>query len=358
MAKIKNRSGWLYIDYYDNAGKRQRRTLHLKASRENLKKAEIEQKKIEFELATGIHKQVLKRDRVKNITLKEGFEEFKKFKKDRKENTLEHYKFALDKIISIVGNKPINSVNSIMIENIEKQLSSELSKNSIASYFGELKHMFDYFKDKEYVKNNPIPTRKIKPKKIITVPEKEMLDILQRLQETNRKHYQVIFFLLATGLRRSELVNLFWRDIDLKKNLIAIRNAKDDDRIDYLPIYDELRNFILKEFPVREGKIFDYKRGDSLKFFSRFLEREKFNHYSLHTLRKTYISRLVNSGLSVYYVMALARHRKIETTLKHYTNLELEKMGKEISERANMGTLLGTKINKPLKLIKTSQKQW
>jgi integrase len=85
--------------------------------------------------------------------------------------------------------------------------------------------MFDYFKDKEYVKNNPIPTRKIKPKKIVTVPGKEMLDILQRLQETNRKHYQVIFILLATGLNRSELVNLFWRDIDLKKNLIEVRNT-------------------------------------------------------------------------------------------------------------------------------------
>ncbi len=62
-------------------------------------------------------------------------------------------------------------------------------------------------------------------------------------------------------------MNLDWKDIDLKKNYNAVKNAKDEDRIDYLPIYPELCEFILEEFPEREGKIFDYKRGDSLDFF-------------------------------------------------------------------------------------------
>ena len=57
--------------------------------------------------------------------------------------------------------------------------------------------MFDYFISCGYIKYNPIPMRKMKPKKIVTVPEKEMLLILERLKEKNRKHYQVIFFLLA-----------------------------------------------------------------------------------------------------------------------------------------------------------------
>ncbi len=39
--------------------------------------------------------------------------------------------------------------------------------------------------------------------------------------------------------------------------------------------------------------------------------------------------------------MALARHQNIKTTLEHYTDMELERMGKEISERANMGTTFG-----------------
>jgi integrase len=206
--------------------------------------------------------------------------------------------------------------------------------------------MFDFFKSQGYINYNPFPVRKLKPKKIITVPEKELNDILQRLKVTNRKHYQVIFLYLATGLRRSELVKLQWKDIDLKNNIIAVMNAKDAERIDYLPIYSELREFFLEEFPERKGKIFDYTRGDSIrKLFARFLEREKFNHYSIHTLRKTYISRLVNSGLTRYDVMALARHKKIETTLRYYTKMDLDRIGREVQSVQKWAPFWAPKLN-------------
>jgi integrase len=212
--------------------------------------------------------------------------------------------------------------------------------------------MFDYFQKAQYIKYNPIPKRKMRPQKIVTVPEKEMLLILEKLKEKNRKHYKVIFLLLALGLRRSELVKLDWKDIDLKKRIVSITNAKDIERVDFLPLYDEVFDFFMTEFPDKEEKLLDYKRGDSLKFFSRFLKDEGFNHYTLHTLRKTYISRLVNSGFSIFDVKTLARHKNIKTTLEHYTEMELQRIGGQISERANMGTLLGTKNITPLKLLK------
>ncbi len=147
----------------------------------------------------------------------------------------------------------------------------------------------------------------MKPKKIVVIPEKEMIQILEGLKEKNRKHYQVIFLLLATGFRVSELLNLDFKDIDLKNNIISVENTK-CDRTDYFPIYPELREFLLNEFPNRIGKLFDYKSRHSLNFFKRYLKDAGFRHYSLHTLRKTFISRLVNSGLKIPDVMASARH--------------------------------------------------
>ncbi len=193
----------------------------------------------------------------------------------------------------------------------------------------------------------------MKPKIIKIIPEKEMIEILEGLKAKNRKHYQVIFFLLATGFRVSELLSLNFKEIDLKKNLIAVKNTK-ADRIDYFPIYPELREFIINEFSNRVGKVFDYKRRDSLSFFRRFLEDEGFNHCSLHTLRKTFISRLVNSGLKIYDVMTSARHLNIKTTLESYREAELDRIGREILEVANMGSILGTRNKKALELVKTS----
>ncbi len=353
MATIRTKRGFLYLDYRDEAGKRHRDALFLKDNRENRKKAELEKKKIEYELGAGIYVEKIRREKNRNKTLKEGFEEFKKYKKDREESTIEHYGYAFNKAVEFLSDRPIGSVTSLLIENLDKHLLTSISKNSVASYFAELRHMFDFFKSQGYINYNPFPVRKLKPKKIVTVPEKELNDILQRLKATNRKHYQVIFLYLATGLRRSELVKLQWKDIDLKNNIIAVVNVKDAERIDFLPIYPELHQFLLEEFPEREGRVFDYTRGDSIrKLFARFLKREKFNHYSIHTLRKTYISHLVNSGLTRYDVMALARHKKIETTLRYYTKIDLDRIGREISERAKIGTFLGTKIKQPLKLVK------
>ena len=275
-------------------------------------------------------------------------------KKKRSGNTIEHYGCAFKKLSEFTGNKAVASITSDIIENLENNILAEgLSSNTVASYFNKLRYMFNYFISCRYIKTNPFTFKKMKPKNVVVIPEKEMTLILEGLKNRNRKHYQVIFLLLATGLRIGELLNLDFKDIDLKKNLMTIKNTK-ADRIDYFPIYPELREFLIEEFPKRVGKIVDYKGRDSLGFFKRFLKNEGFNHYSIHTLRKTFISRLVNSGFAVYDVMTLARHLNIKTTLQHYRAVEFDRISNEISEVAKMGTILGTRNNQPLKLVKTS----
>ena len=156
------------------------------------------------------------------------------------------------------------------------------------------------------------------PQAVGIIPEKEMIQILAKLKEKNRKHYRAIYFLAATGFRASELLNLKFEDIDLRKNLIALKNSKCES-IDYFSIYPALREFIINEFRERERKVFDFKNRHSLKFFERFLKNEGFNHYTLHALRKTFISRIINSGVPIQDVMKIVRLR-IDNCFK---NLEL-----------------------------------
>ena len=179
-----------------------------------------------------------------------------------------------------------------------------------------------------------------------------MEDILLKLKHRNLTHYRVVGLLLLTGLRISELLRLKFDDIDFRDNIMIIRNSK-AKRNDRFPLYGELREFLIKEFPERSGNLFDYSSRHSMKFFKKFLKAEGYPSYNFHNLRKTFISKLVNSGLSVYDVMKLARHKNIQTTLKHYTSAELIRMGEEISHKTNMGTLLGTPNKKGLILLKS-----
>ena len=213
----------------------------------------------------------------------------------------------------------------------------------------------NYFKKAGYFSENPVPAKQIKIEEPITIPRKEMEKILEKLKKRNIKHFKVVALLLLTGMRISELLRLTFEDIDFRENIMIIRNNK-GRRIDKFPLYDELKEFLLREFSDWNGQLFNYKSKDSMKFFKRFLIDEGYPNYNFHNLRKTFISKLINSGMNVFDVMKLARHKSIQTTLNHYSAAELSRMGKEISKRAKMGTLLGTRNKKSLKLVKNPDK--
>lgn len=368
MASIQIWKGRLVIDYRID-GKRKREFLRLDDTRENRKIAEVRKKEIEFELASGIHKERLKRIDANHKFLKEGFDEFLRSKKGLKKSTLDHYKNAFDKLYKHTGDIKLKEITSRKIEQIilcikqetignDKQ-AKKISDNTIASYFIKLRVMFGFFIERGYCEENPIPRQKLEPKKIVVMSDNEITSILEKLKSNNKKHleksnkehYRLISMLLLTGLRISECLALNFNDIDFRDNLIRVRNEK-THRIDYLPLYKELKEFILSEWPEREGKLFNYKSRHSLKFFDRLLKKENLPNYSFHTLRKTFISKLINSGMSVYDVMTLARHKDIKTTLNHYTAAELQRMGKQISEQTNLVSLLVTHAKKELKLLK------
>ena len=183
-----------------------------------------------------------------------------------------------------------------------------------------------------------------------TISRKDLEEILLKLKLRNRQHFRPVALLLLTGLRISELIRLTFDDIEFKENIMIIRNTK-AGRNDKFPLYDDLRKFLIEEFQDKSGRLFDYKSRHSMKFFYKFLKSEGYDNYNFHSLRKTFISELVNSGMSVYDVMTLARHKSIRTTLKHYTAAELSRMGTEISERVKMGNILGNKNETPLKKL-------
>ncbi len=355
MATIRIRKGRLFLDYYDSGGKRHRKALHLDKNRENMSKARIEKKKLEYELEAGIHIERKRRVNREAKSLCEGFEEFIGLRKNLSVATIESYNYSFKNVVNLFGDAKIRDIDEAKMEQLERLLKTRISENSVASYFNKLKVIFEYFKSQRYIEVNPVPDRQMKIEEPLAFERKQIEDILSKLKKKNRKHYRVVALLTLTGMRISELLRLSFDDIDFKENIMVIRNTK-GRREDKFPLYEELREFLLNEFPNREGFLFDYKSKDSMKFFKKFLIKEGYFDYNFHNLRKTFISKLVNSGMNVFDVMKLARHRNINTTLKHYTASELARMGDEITRRANMGTFLGTLHEKPLKLVEKAKK--
>ncbi|HMN49450.1 MAG TPA: tyrosine-type recombinase/integrase [Ignavibacteriaceae bacterium] len=380
MAAVRAKDNKLFIDYRVN-GERRREFLKLADTRENRKIAEIRRKEIEFENATGLLSERIRRSNKKGMTLNKGLAEFLEGKSEIRPSTHANYRQAMEKLIKYTGDISINKITPELVKEVREKLKTDkykpnitrksiakenqnqetkeiklkvIKENTAISYFHKLRIIFNYFVKQKYIEVNPIPSQKLKLNRIVTIPDKDLIDILSKLKLQNREHYKVVMFLLLTGLRVGEIIGLsFEKNIDFREEILRVWNFK-KDREDLLPLYPELSEFIRSEWNVYSGLLFNYKSAHSLKFYDRFRQREGYDKYSFHTLRKTFITKLINSGMSVYDVMTLARHKNIETTLRHYSLADLRRMGNEISSRTNMGTILGTEFKKGLKLVENA----
>lgn len=378
MATVRALNNVLFIDYRVG-GKRKRVSTKLKDSRENRKKAEVVRKQIEYEVSTGLYAERLKRLDKKEMSLIRGLDEFLKSKEDLNQKTAGGYRQAMEKLIKYSGNIAIKRITPELVKEVRLKLNTDkyqanitgkknltettgkksykektLKEITIISYLNKLRIIFNYFVKQKYIPDNPFPAQHIKFKPVVTIPDKELNDILSKLKRDNREHYKVIMFLLLTGLRVGELIGLtFEESIDFREEILKVKNFK-KSREDLLPLYPELMEFIREEWNEYTGLLFNYKSIHSMKFFERFRKREGYENYSFHTLRKTFITKLINSGMSVYDVMTLARHRNIETTLRHYSRADLRRMGNEISNKTNMGSILGSSFKKGLKLVENA----
>ena len=147
----------------------------------------------------------------------------------------------------------------------------------------------------------------------------------------NTKHRVILTLTYSVGLRVSEIVNLKIEDIDSKRMLIHIKNAKGrKDRIVPLSqtVLELLREYF-KEYKPNEylfngqygGK---YSIGSCQKIYKKYID----NKTSIHTLRHSSFTNLLESGVDTAIIQKIAGHSSIKTTqiYLHVSNTNLSKI--------------------------------
>ena len=150
-------------------------------------------------------------------------------------------------------------------------------------------------------------------------------------------------FGINTGLRAGEILNLRLEDIDIKNSVIHIRNRKDfktKNRKDrdvpimasfkpYLEKYiqtwvDCRKKKVEKRKPEQMTYLFckeDGKRILSLKkAFGTFMGKAKLENVCIHTMRHTFASHLVMSGVNLKVIQEVLGHSSISVT-ERYSHL-------------------------------------
>ncbi|WP_199176900.1 tyrosine-type recombinase/integrase [Aquimarina sp. MAR_2010_214] len=217
-----------------------------------------------------------------------------------------------DKDIVELSEQEIRAYLQLLIR--QKKSNSYINQtiNSIKFYYEVVMGMPNRFYSIE---------RPRKEQKLPQVVSKE--EILAMIANTNNiKHRCIISLLYSAGLRRSELLELKIQDIDSKRMLIHIKNAKNNkDR------YSLLSETVLKELRVyyKEWKPQEYLfeglkgtkySGSSVKeIVVKAAEKSKINRrVTPHMLRHSFATHLLENGTDLRYIQTLLGHGSTKTT--------------------------------------------
>lgn len=155
-------------------------------------------------------------------------------------------------------------------------------------------------------------------------------------QVQNLKHRVMLELAYGAGLRVSEVVKLKVSDVRSEEGLLLIREAKGGkDRLSLLP--EKLKNDLMKFVAGRVGKdwLFPSERGGRLtertvqKVFEKALAGSGLmKEAGIHSLRHSFATHLLESGVDLRFVQELLGHANIRTTQRytHVTGSALRKI--------------------------------
>ncbi|MCG8701234.1 MAG: tyrosine-type recombinase/integrase [Bacteroidales bacterium] len=173
--------------------------------------------------------------------------------------------------------------------------------------------------------------RKTKPLPKVIAKE----DIEKMLRSIrNQKHQMALLLIYSFGLRRSELINLKLSDINSTNKALTICNGKGfKDRI--LPISDKIMKAIISYYHAYTPIVYlieGQKPGESYsptslqKIFHKYMDKIKpKNNYTLHCLRHSYATHLLENGTDLRYIQELLGHRSSRTT-EIYTHVSVRSL--------------------------------
>lgn len=160
-----------------------------------------------------------------------------------------------------------------------------------------------------------------KERKLPTVLEKrEVLNIISCT--TNIKHKAALTLIYACGLRISELINLKIEDIDGERMLTKIVNSKGaKDR--FVPLPENVRTLLRKYYANYKPKIYLFNGAEDIQYSAisvrNIIKRSAKKagirkNVTPHTLRHSYATHVLESGIDIRYTQTILGHNSIKTT--------------------------------------------
>ena len=277
-----------------------------------------------FDKSMPMHQYPKKRIRnlsLENKTLLNGFYLYLKGKRYSK-STIDTYSHFVADFIEFYNNKNIKQLTNrdveLFIETIFIKRNYAVSTQR--QFISGLK-LFIVFYPYTYIED--LKLSRPKASKILpnVLSQNEVIHLLRVTQ--NLKHKTILALIYSAGLRISELINLKIEDLKIDRRQIHIKNAKGrKDRYvvlaeSTLPLLQSYLNVYKPTFFLIEGAKQEVYSASSIRKFMN-VSCKKANligKVTPHTLRHSYATHLIESGVSLRHIQELLGHSSPKTTM-------------------------------------------
>jgi len=159
--------------------------------------------------------------------------------------------------------------------------------------------------------------------------EDELNRIEQAASRTKNPYIMpIIFFALETAMRRGEILNINYHDIDYKTKTLHIPITK-NGHSRTIPLTARAIEILRTVKMLEYNKPFPITANALRLSWERLTVRAKVDDLCFHDLRHEAISRFFERGLSIPEVALISGHRSY-AMLQRYTHLKAEDVGKKL----------------------------
>ena len=255
---------------------------------------------------------------------------------------------------SDIGNLMIDKITSRDLQNYFNSLIGRYTDSTIKKVWECVKQGFQHAIKQNYIKNNPFDNV-IKPKSkketkevsaLTTLDHKILSNYLFKSTLSEEKYKNVILLQLYTGMRIGEVLALTKDDVNLTTRMISVRKTISVDKDGELTVKKGTKTYSGKrELPIplfliphleEQFKNYEENKNDLLfSYEGRIIKASTVNTVlkricnklklskgiSNHTLRHTFGTRCIESGMTPVVVQNMMGHKDIRVTLNIYTSV-------------------------------------
>ena len=242
-------------------------------------------------------------------------------------NKLSHGKDAFVKYIGLYFKKFIYA-NNIKTENIEDfkiwlKQERDSSPSTINKYIFALSKMYNLAISNKLLDYNPVNNvirLRENNTKVRFLTKEEEQKLFKAIDENCPHIKNIVLTALLTGMRKGEILNLKWDNIDFNFNIIEILKSK-SGKSRKIPLSNKLKEELIK-IPRDSEYIFINKNTkepykDIKNSFHTALKKAHIENFRFHDLRHTVATRIIANGQPIPVAQARLGHARIETTMRY-----------------------------------------